>query len=76
MKLLKSIPDDYELATSIYDFVTFDQINGVSIKYGTEFIIKGRKNIEHYVLVEGMSYDNIIKSYLKNKQIYVRHEKS
>lgn len=72
MEKLNSIPEDYVLAKSVYDFISFDQLNGLKVLYGIEFIIKGKSSIEKYTLVEGMSYDSIVKPYLDNKQIYVR----
>lgn len=76
MKILSSIPDNYVLATSVFDFISFNQLEGYKVLYGTRFIIKGRSSIEQYTLVEGMSYNTIIKPYLKNKQLYVIRKKS
>jgi len=71
MKLLNEMPEDFVLAQSVFDFLKFDQINGHEVLYKTEFIIKGRSNIELYELEYGMSYE-FLKPYLKNKQLYVR----
>ena len=71
MKILDSIPEDFRLAESVFDFITFNQIDGYSTSYGIEFIIKGRSSIELYTLQEGQSYD-FLKPYLNNKQVYVR----